>query len=354
MSLSSVLSAAPERMEELRRAMNGYAEEYLKQEGNSVDGLEADFKKDFKFDAQKMEVQVVMQMALVKVYRELVKKAHQVKDHASVKKYESLAGGLLDLLSKSELSKLSNFALLAIGDHIRMSAETEAEYVSSFAFYKKVLENCRNGKDTTYKNEAIFGLAHIVDWVEDKDKLKKVYASLGQLEADPKSDKKTKEKALCHMVKLAHAMGDYKLAISHAKRFKELYKSSKYKVNVREVMADSYYESGDDEGALREYGNALMGYGGVRYAGKKILRIVEILTKKGELYKAYEVGSSYVKMCEKSFNRAIKDGKMVGLQLKYWQGIEAKVKALGNEPEVKKGIELAERERRKKEGAEGK
>ncbi len=183
--------------------------------------------------------------------------------------------------------------------------------------------------------------------------LEKAYASLVTLEAHPETDLKTKEKTLCNMVTLACGMKNYADAIKDGKRFLKTYKASRYRQRVRRAMADSHFELGEKDEALKLYQTLLISYGSIPQIGLTLIRCVEILEGKGEKYLAYSAGASYVQMCEKSYNKALKDGEMSVNEAKLWRAIQAKVKALGNEPEVKKGIELAERERRKREGIEG-
>lgn len=336
------------------KAINSYTEEYLKEKGNTPAKLEKHYANDFNFTSEMVYARSLVKMSLVDTYLILAEDAEKAKDVANAEKWRLAVKGQLSELAKFDLTKLNNFALVTIGDNIRLNAETTEAFAGATTFYEQVIENGKSNKDHSYKNEAIFGLASVLAETKDATKMQKAYANLATLKDHPNSDKKTQEKAHFNMVKLAYGMDNFADAIANGVAFKDKYSNSRYKVQVREALAESYYMSGNKDKASLEYQSILLSYTGViKYSGPAILKVMEISSGKGEKYKAYDAGQSYVKMCNKSFTRAIKEGKMTTREADLWDKIKEEVRGLESDPDVIRGLEEKRAADQAREDVEG-
>jgi len=336
------------------KAINSYTEEYLKEKGNTPVMLEKHYANDFSFTTDMVYARSLVKMSLVDTYLILAAAADKAKDKANAEKWRLAVKGQLAELARFDLSKLNNFALVTIGDNIRVNAETTAAFAGATTFYEQVIENSKSNKDHSYKNESIFGLASVLAETKDAAKMQKAYATLSTLKDHPKSDKKTREKAHYNMVKLAYGMDNFADAITNGVSFKDTYPSSKYKVQVRQALAESYYMSGNKDKASTEYQSILIAYTGViKYSGPAILKVMEITSGKGDKYKAYIAGESYVKMCNKSFTSAIKSGKMSGREADLWEKVKNEVRGMENDVDVVRGMEEEKLKKAARDNVEG-
>ncbi len=310
----------------LDKAINSYTEEYLNEKGNTPEMLEEHYAKDFAIKKDMAAVHAFVKMSLLDAFKILARDARRAKDQVAVAKWEAGVERQLKNMEAIDVSKLNNFTLVTIGDNIRFTAETVKQFTGAIVFYQRVITNSETGKDVSYKNEAILGLATVLAEVKDVVKMKEVFDELIRLQGDPKVDKRTKEKGQMLIVTLACELENYKVAIAQGIEFKKIYPSSRYKVKVRQALADAYFNSDDIDMALREYESILISYTGViKYSGPAILKVMEICVLKGQKDKALAAGSSYVKICKKSFSRAIQAGKMTASDVKIWGDVQQAV-----------------------------
>ena len=325
---------------DIERAVNSYTQTYLSIHNNNAKQLEEHYTNDFNFKTDQYYTRSLVKMSLVSAYEDLGSKAKKNNDKPAEVKWQRAISTQLEELKSFPLVKMNNYTMVRIADNIQQSAKTLSQYKSAEEFYDAVISNDKSGKDSTYKSEAIFGIAKVLTKTGEKVKMKKALTTLNQLKTDKNTDAKTKERAFATTIELYSTLENHEETVTQGKAFVKEYKSSRFRTTVRQAMANSYEQLGDAESAVNSSNSIIASAkGNLSVTGPEVLRFLRL---KEDKFAGYVAGYKFVKSRKVSFDQAIEEGKMPNHEKALWEEIQKVMKSMENLPQVVEGLKQLE------------
>jgi len=185
--------ASVENAPDMDKAINSYTEEYLMIHNGDAEKLKQHYLDDFQVMGNNVYALSLVKMSLVDAYERLKKNAQRDRDQGATDRWTRAIDATLKELANLPLDKLNNFTLVSIGDNIRKGAETDVAFKQASRFYRQAIENAKSGKEVSFKNEAIFGLAIVVVETGEQDKLAEAFQDLTNLRDNENTDMPSKK-----------------------------------------------------------------------------------------------------------------------------------------------------------------
>ena len=313
----------------LDKAINTYTEKYLEIDGNTAESLRKHYLADFAFPQEQVYARSLVKLSLIDVYGRLEQQAKSEEDAIAAKKWSDSAQGQIDEIAKMDKSQLNNYTLIVIGNNILEKANNIVALERANDFFEQAMQNVNTAKDNQFENEALFGLVKTVIATKDKAKIPNAINKLKALSKKADLSVTIKKQILVHLTKLNATLGNHKDTILHGSKYLETFKGPKFRSQVRLDVANAYFELGQLKESLLHYQSIVISSAGkAKFSCPAILRILEISSKQERVYSGYKSASSFVKMCEKSFNKAVANGTMNTNEVKLWEKVQHAVDGL--------------------------